>query len=658
MIRSLLPNLALLALLTPICPVLAQDGAAAMVEWPTVGRDAAHSKFSELADIDRDNVDRLEIAWTWEPNEMPLPEFKTRPGSFETTPLMIDNVLYLSTAYTRVVALDAETGAELWAFDPKGYRTGPQGAGPGGFKHRGVAVWGSGDGMRVFINSRLSLWAVDAQTGEPIPSFGDGGKIDLTEGFPNPVTHDMFDQTSPPVVFENLVMVGSRVPDRIQKRYDTPGTVQAFDTRTGKRRWVFYTVPQSADDFGADTWGEASWQFTGHANVWGLMSVDVERGLVYVPTSTPSGDYWGGRRPGANLFAESLVCLDARTGERKWHFQAVHHGLWDYDFTSPPNLVTLQVDGRTIDAVAEISKQGFTYVFDRVTGEPVWPIEERPVDTESDVPGEVVYPTQPFPTKPPPFAGQGVTLEDANDLTPEIHRLAVEELSTYRLGPLFTPPSLRGTLQRPRVDGGANWGGAAFDASTGLLYLRTTEGTSSNQVCRNAGQDSAMDIAFSNNCPRGAAAMIFDGRPGGTKVERSKLGPIPLIKPPYAKLVAIDLNEGEIVWSVPFGEGSRLIRSHPLLRGAELPDRLGTPGAQGLLATAGGLVLIGGGEPYLYAFDSATGREITRIAAEFRTSGNPMTYRTKIGRQLIVIATGAGPDASLVAFALPQEPAR
>ena len=626
-----------------------------MVEWPYVGADQAHTKYSALDDINLTNVDRLEIAWTWEPNELPLQEFGTRPGSFEAIPLMIDNVVYLSTMYTRVVALDADTGEEQWMFDPQAYRTGPRGAGPGGFKHRGLAVWGSGDDLRIFLNSRDSLYALDARTGQLIPSFGDDGKVLLTEGFPNEVTHEMFDQTSPPVVFEDLVIVGSRVPDRVQRRFDTPGAVQAFDTNTGERRWVFYTVPQSNDAFGADTWENESWRYTGHANVWGLMSLDAERGLLYVPTSTPSSDYWGGRRLGANLFAESLLCLDARTGEREWHFQAVHHGLWDYDFTSPPNLVTLTIDGRTIDAVAEVSKQGFTYVFDRATGEPVWPIEERPVETETDVPGEVPYPTQPFPTRPPPFARQGVSLEDANDLTPEINRLAREELQTYRLGPLFTPPSLRGTLQRPRVDGGANWGGAAFDPRSGRLYLRTSEGTSPNQVCRNEDADPEIDVEYTNNCPRGAAAGMFRGQPGAAELARSQLGPIPLVKPPYARLVAIDLNQGDVAWSVPFGEGSNIIRRHPLLQGAEVPDRLGTPGANGLMATAGGLVFIGGGDPYLYAFDAETGREVSRVATELRTSGNPVTYRSRAGRQFILLATGAGPDASLVAFALPEE---
>ena len=625
----------------------------AMIEWPYVGSVQAHTKYSEAEEITAANAGELEIVWQWKPNEKPLEEYGTRPGPFQATPIMVDNVLYFSTMYTRVVALDAETGVERWTFNPGAYEGGPKGVGPRGFKHRGIAYWSDGDDTRIFLNSRERLYALDAATGELEAGFGENGSIVLTEGHGRPVTRHEFDQTSPPVVFEDLVIVGSRVPDRLQRMFDTPGTVQAFDVHTGERRWVFFTIPQSSDEFGADTWEDESWRYTGHANVWGLMSLDTERGLLYVPTSTPSSDYFGGRRVGANLFAESLVCLDARTGKRRWHFQTVHHGVWDYDLAAAPNLVTITVDGREIDAVAQVSKHGFTYVFDRVTGEPVWPIEERAVDTMTDVPGEVLYPTQPFPTRPPPFSRQGVWLEDANDLTPEVHALAVEEMQRFRLGPLFTPPSLRGTLQRPGTSGGANWGGAAFDSESGLLYVRTSEDADTNQVCVNAGDDREVDVEYSNNCPYGATLVMFReaGGPGAAQTPESKLGPIPLIKPPYAHLVAIDLNAGTIAWRVPFGEGSPAVREHPLLRGVELPERLGTRGNSGPMVTRGGLVFLGGGAPYLYAFDKTSGAEVWRGATPFRTNANPMTYRTRSGRQFVVIATGGGPDAALVAFA-------
>ncbi len=629
----------------------------ATADWPFVGSDQAHTKYSVAEDITAANVGHLGIVWEWEPKEVPLEQYGTQPGPFQATPIMVDGNLYLSTMYTRVAALNAETGAELWTFDPRAYEGGPIGAGPTGFKHRGIAYWSDGNEARIFLNSRDRLYAIDASTGELDADFGKGGSVLLTEGHGRAVSRSEFDQTSPPVVFEDLVIVGSRVPDGVQREFDPPGTVQAFDVGTGERRWVFFTIPQSRDDFGADTWQDESWSITGHANVWGLMSLDVERGLLYVPTSTPSSDYWGGRRKGANLFAESLLCLDARTGERRWHFQAVHHGLWDYDLSAAPNLMTITVDGREIDAVAQVSKHGFTYVFDRVTGQPVWPIEERPVDTFTDVPGEELYPTQPFPTKPPPFARQGVSLQDANDLTPEIHALAVAEMKRFRLGPLFTPPSLQGTLQRPGASGGANWGGAAFDPETGLLYVRTSEEADTNQVCENAGDDPRIDVEYSNNCPYGATRVMFReaGGPGAVEAPESQLGPIPLTKPPYAHLVAIDLNAGEIEWKVPFGEGSDEIRTHPLLRGVDLPERLGTLGNSGPLVTRGGLVFLGGGDPYLYAFDKATGAELWRGATPFPTNANPMTYRTESGRQFVVIATGRGADAALVAFTLPGE---
>jgi quinoprotein glucose dehydrogenase len=614
----------------------AQGQGQVVIEWAYAGSDQAQTKYSAAADITPSNVSQLALAWQWRPNERPLPD-KTQPGNFQVTPLMIDNVLFLSTSFNRVVALNADTGAELWAFDPKAYLDGP------GinlyYQHRGVAFWREGNESRIFMNSHDRLFSVDARTGQLVTSFGENGYAMLREGLRDHANKIEMRQSSPPVIFKNLVIVGSSIPDRLQYKGDPPGAIQAFDARTGKRVWVFYTIPKPGE-FGNDTWERDSWAVTGHANVWAPMALDAARGLLYVPTSTPSGDYYGGRRPGANLFAETLLCLDAATGERKWHFQAVHHGLWDYDFPSAPNLVTIEVNGRRIEAVAQVSKQGFTYVFDRVTGQPVWPIEERPVDTVTDVPGETPWPTQPFPAKPPAFTPQGVTLDDANDLTPEIKALALEHMKKFRLGPMFTPPSLRGTLMRPSNAGGANWGGAAFDPDTGLLYVKTSNYVYMNQVCKNDGSDARIDNEYRNYCEGTAAAP------------ESPLGAIPLTKPPYAELVAINLNRGEIAWRVPFGEGSEALRTHPLLKGVTLPARLGTPGNAGPLVTRGGLVFVGSGEPYLYAFDKTTGREVSRVPTGFRVSANPMTYKTRSGRQFVVVATGGGADAALVGFAL------
>ena len=442
-----------------------------MIEWPSYGGDQAGTRWSPAADINRDTVGRLDQAWSWKPNEKPLPEFRTQPGSFENTPLMIDDVLYVSTPYNRVVALDAGSGRELWAYDPKAYEAGqpPNGT---GFVHRGVAAWRDGDKVRIFLNSRDRLICLDGRTGEPVDTFGMKGAISLIDGLKWKVDPKQYTNTSPPVVFRNLVIVGNGVADRLVYPKDPPGDVRAFDARTGKAVWTFHTVPQ-AGEFGNDTWDEESWKVTGHTNVWAPMSLDERRGLLYLPVSTPSNDFYGGKRPGANLFAESIVCLDAATGVRKWHFQIVHHGIWDYDLPSPPSVVSIKPDGRPLDAVVQLTKQGLVFVFDRITGKPVWPIEERPVPA-SDMPGERAWPTQPFPTKPPAIAEQGATESDAIDFTSDLHAAAVAELKKLRLGPLYTPPSAQGTLQRPGIIGGANWGGAAYDASSGRLFVKTS----------------------------------------------------------------------------------------------------------------------------------------------------------------------------------------
>ncbi len=617
--------------------LLAQPRASQQVEWLYYSGDPGGMKYSALTDVNAQNVQRLQVAWQWKHWEMPIAEFGTTPGFFEATPLMIDGVLYVTTPYNSIAALDAETGKELWRFDGEAYKLGQILSGSG-WKLRGTAFWRDGGRLRVFLNSRHRLFSLDVEEGKPVRSFGDGGVVSLTDGLDRISDIKHVTQSSPPVVYQDLVVVGSQVPDRVQT-FDPVGYVQAFNARTGKRVWTFSVVPQSPKDPGADSWDNESWRRNGHANVWAPMALDAARGLIYLPTSTPSSDYYGGGRPGANLFAESLICLEAATGKMKWHFQMVHHGLWDYDNPAQPNLVTITVNGRRIDAVAQVTKQGFAYVFDRVTGQPVWPIVERPVPGDSNVPGEKPYPTQPFPAKPPAFVDQGVTLDDANDLTPEIHRMAREQMQRFRIGPLYTPPSLEGTLQRPGQGGGANWGGAAFDPESGYLFVRATRGVGVNRVGKNDGSDPLVLVDYSNRFARGGEETNIQG--------------LPLTAPPYSVLTAIDLNRGEIAWRVPLGEGSEALRNHPLLKGVALPARLGSSNNRGgAMVTKAGLLFTGGGDSYLYAFDTKTGREVWRAKIPYANTANPMTYRTRSGRQFIVVATGTGADNALVAFAL------
>jgi quinoprotein glucose dehydrogenase len=618
-------------------------GAAAQ-QWPHYAGDQAASHYSPLEQITTANVTRLAIAWEWKPNEKVLPQFGTRPGAFQNTPLVIDGVMYLSTPYNQVAALDSTTGKELWRYDPKAYEDGQPPNGQG-FAHRGVVAWrdpatslrGTSGDLRIFLNARYKLIQLDARTGTPVSSFGTNGVVDLSEGLVWAINKKHYTNTSPPIVYKDLIIVGNGVGDRLTYKNDPPGDVRAFHARTGKLVWKFNTIPQRGE-FGNNTWDAGSWQFTGHTNVWAPMSLDDARGLLFMPVSTPSNDYYGGRRPGANLFAESIVCLDANTGRRKWHFQIVHHGLWDYDPASAPNLVTITVDGKRIDAVVQLTKQGWAFVFDRVTGKPVWPIEERQVP-RSDVPGEASWPTQPFPTKPPAFESQGVTLGDAFDATPELKARATAELSKYKIGPIYTPPSLQGTVALPGVWGGANWGGGAFDPATGRLYVKTTRSPAIFKMepfVQSAQPQDRLDEVDAEYVQRSPSSFI-DG--------------VPILKPPYAHLVALDLNRGEIAWKVPFGDAPE-IRSLPALKGVPLPDRLGAVGPPGAIVTKGGVIFVGGNDMALSAFDARDGRELWRYVLPRQATATPMTYLDANGRQVVVIATGRGEDTALVAFAL------
>ncbi|MDP2958690.1 MAG: pyrroloquinoline quinone-dependent dehydrogenase [Longimicrobiales bacterium] len=609
-------------------------------EWAYYGGDQGGMRYSALEGVHRGNVGDLQVAWTWATGDVPvsgpfrpIPGQDVRAGNFEATPLVIGDTMVVSTPFNRVVALDAATGQKLWEYDPGTVDWGrpPNGT---GLVHRGVAVWSGAGGRKIFLNTRWRLIALDFATGMPVADFGYRGEVDLTEKLLWKTNRLHYTQTSPPVVFGDLVIVGNGVWDGFVYPQDPPGNIQAFDVRTGALAWSFNPIPQEGEP-GNETWEDGSWRVKGHTNAWAPMTVDEERGLLYVPMGTPSGDYYGGDRKGNNLFAETLLCLDARTGERVWHFQTVHHGLWDYDLPGPPVLYTATVDGRSVDAVAIAGKTGFVYAFDRVTGTPVWPIEERPVPA-SDVPGERASPTQPFPTRPPAFSRQGLAEDGLVSLTPELNRKARELVRGLRLGPLFTPPSLKGTLGIPGIIGGGNWGGSAVDPATGYLYVKSSE---SPALFKLAPGDTARVVAAWDIDREARGLTSVDG--------------VPIIDPPYGTVTAIDMNRGEIVWQSPVGDDAR-VRANPLLAGVALPERLGVSGAPGPIVTRSGLVFVAGGANVLTAFDAATGERLWEGPLPARGYANPMTYATRDGRQYVVVATGGGADGgTLVAFALP-----
>ena len=630
--------------------VSAQSGAVDG-QWRTYGGDLGSTRYAALDQIDGDNFSELEVAWRFSAVSFgPSPDF-----NYQTTPLMVDGVLY-ATAGTRrdVVALDGAAGELLWFYRiDEGQRADNAIRRMSG---RGVGYWtdGEGDARIYVVTIGYQLVALDAETGRPVPTFGVDGIVDLkmyNDQIIDPLSGEI-GWNSAPTVARDVVIVGAshRAGSAPPSRANVKGYIRGFDVRTGERRWIFHTIP-TAGEYGRDTWLNDSAVYTGNTGVWTNMTVDAELGLAYLPVEIPTGDYYGGHRPGENLFGESLVAVDVETGERRWHFQFVHHPIWDYDVPCPPILVDITVDGREIQAVAQPTKQGWVYVFDRLTGEPVWPIEERPVPAGT-VPGEWYSPTQPFPTKPPPFERQGFPVDELIDFTPELKAEALEFVSQYRTGPVFTPPieagddGLLGTLFVPN---GANWPGGSYDPETGIMYVY------SHTLTRSVG--------LVNPDPERSDMEYVNGR-GRPLTVRG----LPLLRPPWGRITAIDLNAGEIVWQVAHGETPDRVRNHPSLQGLDIPRTGRTGGAGGssggigtlttrtlVISGEGGTITMPSGErgAMLRAYDKATGQELGAVPIPAAQTGSPMTYMLD-GRQYLVLAVGARTHpGELIAFALP-----
>ena len=634
-----------LVLLLAVTPVVAVCQSAPG-EWPGYHRDLASTRFSPLDQITRDNVSRLSVAWTWKPDTAagPSAEYKN-----ENTPIMIGGVLYVTTGLHRsVAAIDAATGAEKWRWgfeEPAARFDHAPRTGAG----RGVAYWTDGRSSRIFVvTPGFSLVALDAKTGKPVDTFGSHGFVDLKAQLGVPISLDSAEigNSSPPVVFENVVMIGPalREGSRPVSMKNVPGRVLAFDARTGALKWRFNTIPTKGE-VGAETWLEGSAEYTGNTGVWAPFTVDAKRGWVYLPVEGATGDYYGGHRPGDNLFASTLVCLDARTGKRIWHYQIVHHDIWDRDNPTAPILIDISVDGRRIEAVAQITKQAFVYVFDRVTGKPVWPIVERPVP-QTDVPGERTSPTQPYPTKPPPFDLQGITTNDLIDFTPALRAAAIEAVKPYRLSELYSPPSLvnapdgtKGTLSVPGSVGGANWEHGSFDPESGTLYV----GSFTNPANFGLDRDSAR------------SDMRYVGGVGRVP----NVSGLPLLKPPYNRITALDLNRGELLWQVPGGDTPDAIRNNPALAGLTLPAT-GARTRPAVMATKTLLFATEGwgSRAVLHVLDKRSGARVADIPLPGSVGGSPMSYMVN-ARQYVAMWVGRqGMPAQLISLAVdgPRSP--
>jgi quinoprotein glucose dehydrogenase len=599
-------------------------------EWPAYGGDPGGQRFSALTSINNKNVQGLQVAWTFRTGDAYQPRFG-RPTAFEATPLYVDGMLYVGTPLGHIIALDPVTGRQVWSYDSSV----PKDKGYGDFANRGVSSWVSPSGQRrVFIATvDARLIAVDAATGKPLADFGDNGIVDLRTGLRiAPRGFADYEQTSPPAIAGNTIIVGSGIADNGSVSQPS-GEVRGYDVVTGKLKWTWDPIPQDPKSFGADTWKKGSAKRTGAANAWSVIATDPQRSLVFIPTGSASPDFYGGERLGNNLFANSIVALRADTGERVWHFQTVHHDLWDYDVASPPILFDVNRDGKIIPAIGVGSKTGNFFILNRETGEPVFGVEERPVP-QTDVPGEVSSPTQPFPLAPRPLAPQKMTAEQAWGGTETDRKWCREEVGKLRAEGIFTPPSLRGSLLIPGNIGGMAWGGAAFDRVHHLLIIPTNNLATQVRLIPRADFDHERESGRNLNGDWEFAAQT--GTPFGM-ARRMLRGPdgSPCTPPPWGVLNAIDADTAEVKWTVPLGQFPKIGK------GPAAPPAFGSIALGGPIVTAGGLVFMAGSlDPAIRAFDVATGKELWKGELPTSARSTPMTFLGPNGKQYVVVSAG------------------